>query len=73
MARKKRLLTLAKELDFTEEHEYFDYMIDSHINGNFTQCKELFKDLNIEDKKRALIYIDNAGFKREFKFYLGLM
>lgn len=30
---KKKLITLAKELDFKTEQEYFDYMIDTHING----------------------------------------
>lgn len=29
------LLKLAQALDFKTESEYFDYMVESHINGNF--------------------------------------
>ena len=56
----KKLAILAKELDFTSPYQCFDYMVDSYINGNFSQCKNLFSALKKEDKKDALIYIKNT-------------
>ena len=53
----KKLITLAKELDFSTEEQYFDYCIDSHINGNFIQCEDLFEPMKVEDKERLIKYI----------------
>jgi len=76
MARKK-LLTLAKELDFNTEIEFFDYCIDSHINGNFTQCKDLFNSMKKEDKKLFLNYLNGQSQyngKLEIRnFYFNLL
>ena len=72
MARKK-LIPLAKELDFDTETEYFDYMIHSHINGSFSQCKELFSALKKEDQKTALKYIEDNTTKRIYDFYFNLI
>lgn len=73
----KKLITLAKELDFTTEMEYFQYMIDSHINGNFTQCENLFKAMKKEDKKVFLNYMNGeAQFNGHVKirdFYFNLL
>ena len=44
MAKRKYAEDLAKELDFTHDYEYFDYIIDSLVNGNRSQVKKLFKD-----------------------------
>lgn len=63
----KKLITLAKELDFKTEHEYFDYMIDSYINGQFGQCRNLFYALRKEDKKAFIRYCDVMEI-REFYF-----
>ena len=52
-----KLITLAKRLDFTTETEYFDYCRDSYINGNFSQCKDLFKAMTKADKKACLNYL----------------
>ena len=38
----KHTLKLAQKLDFTQEVEYFDYLINSYYNGQFTQCRNLF-------------------------------
>ena len=46
-----KLLTLAKKLDFTNELEYFDYCISSYQNGNFSQSRELFKNMTKADRK----------------------
>jgi hypothetical protein len=36
---KNRAETLAKEYDFEHEHEYYDYIVDSLINGQKKQVK----------------------------------
>ena len=73
----KKLITLAKELDFNNEVEYFDYCIDSHINGNFTQCKDLFKAMKKEDKKAFISYLNGQaqynGLLQTRNFYFELL
>lgn len=68
---KKKLLSLAKELDFSDEFEYFDYLCDSHINGNFSQCRKLFSEMKKEDQKKFLKYIKNEV--EIFNFYFELI
>jgi len=70
-----KLLTLAKKLDFTIEIEYFDYCINSYFNGNFSQCKELFKDMSKQDRKGLLEYIKGCyDYKNEvYSFYFNLI
>ena len=74
---KKLLKTLAKELEFTQEIEYFDYCIDSHINGNFSQCRELFNAMRKEDKKAFINYLNGqAQFNGKLEvrnFYFNLL
>jgi hypothetical protein len=75
---KKKLLTLAKELDFTQDYEYFDYCIDSHFNGNRTQCRKLFAAMKQEDKKELIKYIDSNFPKKSRcddikEFYFNLL
>lgn len=50
---KKSLKTLCKVYEFENEYEYFDYIIESLINGNRAQCRKLFNDLREADKKAA--------------------
>jgi len=64
------LKRLAKELDFTTENEYFDYLIDSHINGNFSSCKRLFAEMRKEDQKRLIEYCDFLPEVRKYYFDL---
>ena len=69
----KKLITLAKELDFTTEIEYFDYCIDSHINGNLIQCEDLFEAMKKQDRLALIKYIDNSeirNFYIDFSFKL---
>lgn len=68
---KKKLITLAKELDFNTEQAYFDYLIDSHINGNFSQCRNLFSEMRQSDQKSFLYYC--KGLKKVFDFYFDLL
>lgn len=74
---KKKLLNLAKEMGFNSGIEYFDYLIDSHINGNFKQCKELFSEMGKEDKKAFLNYLNgkayHCGLLEVRNFYFNLM
>lgn len=68
-----KLLTLAKRLDFTTENEYFQYCADSHINGNFSQCKKLFKDMEKADKHRLISYLrDNIGNDEIHNYFASL-
>ena len=70
----KKLITLAKELDFTTETEYFDYLIESYINGQFTQCRNLFNAMKKEDKKEFIKYVDNSYTEKDIKdFYFNLL
>lgn len=72
-----KLIILAKKLDFSTEYEYFDYCIDSYINGNFSQCKNLFKAMTKKDKNNLLIYISNDIEHKDkteiFMFYVNLL
>ncbi len=71
---KKKLITLAKELDFTTEQEYFDYMIDTHINGQFTQCRNLFNEMSRTNQKEFIIYLDNSSTdKKIHNYYFNLL
>jgi hypothetical protein len=70
---KKSLKTLAKELDFNTGIEYYDYMIDSHINGQPQQCKELFAAMKREDKAGFINYLrSHSDIDEIFDFYLKL-
>ena len=66
----KKLINLAKALDFSTETEYFDYCIDSYANGNYSQCQELFKDMSKADRKRLIQYIrDSFGYVHKAETY----
>jgi catalase len=52
-----KLITLAKRLDFESEYDYFNYCRDSYINGNFSQCKELFNAMTKKDKKALINFL----------------
>lgn len=70
-----KLLTLAKKLDFTQETEYFDYCINSWFNGNFSQCRKLFKAMNKADKRNLITYIRGCyDYQHEvLTFYINLL
>ncbi len=72
---KKKLITLAKELDFEEEYEYYNYIYESWINGNKTQVTALYKQLRNRDKEEFVKdYLPNYGavFSDEIKSHLLL-
>lgn len=68
-----KLIKLAKQLDFDTEENYFEYCIESHINGNFSQCEDLFKKMSKADKKRLIRYIEQTGLAEVEKFYFNLL
>jgi hypothetical protein len=72
--RKRKLTALqaAKRLDFNTETEFFDYLIDSHINGQPTQCRELFAELKRKDRKNAVQFIaKNYSNESIYNFYFN--
>lgn len=70
----KTALKRAKELDFTTENEFFDYMIESYENGQITQCKSLFGSINYTDRKTFIMYLsDIEEYKEVRNFYFQLL
>ena len=47
-----------KNYEFKTIEDYFNYIIDSKINGNFSQVKDLFNKLNKEQKSLCLKYLN---------------
>lgn len=71
---KKKLITLAKECDFKTENEYLDYLIDSHINGNFSQCRSLFAEMKKDDQKKFIVYMNENETPKEIRdYYFNLL
>jgi hypothetical protein len=71
----RKLITLAKSLDFKTEADYYDYCINSWFNGNFSQCKKLFNNMSKIDKKGLITYIQGCyDYKHEVElFYFNLL
>lgn len=45
--------------DFKSINEYFDYIVESEVNGQRTQVTNLIDDMNKSQKKEAYTYISN--------------
>lgn len=45
---------LAKEYDFKTDDDYFNYIVESLINGNRQQVRDLFNKMITYDKQRFL-------------------
>lgn len=68
-----KMIKLYKGLDFESKEQYFDYCAESHINGNFSQCQRLFKDLPHKYKHELIEYLrDNVGSDKIHNFYVRL-
>lgn len=50
-------LKLLRDLNFTSMDQYFEYIIESKINGNHSQVEKLFKQLKKEQRKEFLSYL----------------
>lgn len=68
---KKKLITLAREMEKETEVEYFDYLIDTYIIGNFSQCKRLFNEMKKSDQKDFLTYC--KGYLEIHEYYFNLL
>jgi hypothetical protein len=62
MANRKSTLTLAKDLGFHTVGEYYAYITDSYINGNLSQCRELFNAMREKDRKEFLKMLHDEVF-----------
>ena len=62
MANRKCTLTLAKELGFHTVGEYYGYITESYINGNLSQCRELFNEMREKDREEFLKKLHNKDF-----------
>jgi hypothetical protein len=40
-----------KDYGYSHIEDYFNYIIESYINGNFSQVKDLFKKMNKEQRE----------------------
>lgn len=67
--RRKYAEDLAKEYDFQEKEEYFDYIVDSLINGHRQQVRDLFNKMKPESRREFLIdYLDESiGYHKSVK------
>ena len=66
-----------KSLDFDTIEDYFNYIVDSKINGNRGQAKELYNDLSSRQKNSfkkwyEIYYYYDAVDNNEMK-YLNLI
>jgi len=57
-----------KDYEFKSIEDYFNYIIDSQINGNHSQVKDLFKKLSHSQKKLFFNYLQQ--FDKEY-FNIG--
>ena len=51
-----------KDYEFKAIENYFDYIIDTEINGNYSQLKELIKKLSQDQKKLLWDYLNDSTF-----------
>jgi len=60
-----------REYEFRTIENYFDYIQDSLINGNFSQVRELFNKLSKSQQKLCLRYFNcNQEGRKEVLNYL---
>lgn len=44
-----------------EVEDFFDYIIESQINGNFSQVRELFNEMTKKDRYAFIAYAQDMG------------
>ena len=49
-----------KEYEFKCIEDYFNYIIESKINGNYSQVKDLIKNLSKEQKRDFIAFIKDC-------------
>lgn len=63
----KTLIELAKELEFNSEEEYLEYIVNSYINWNKSQFRNLVLELRNINKLSSLIDYINGNIENETK------
>jgi hypothetical protein len=59
-----------KNLEFETMQEYYTYILDSKINGQFKQTRELIKDLNNIQYTEFLKFLDDNEPHNKDKFFI---
>ncbi len=70
---KKKLITLAREMERETESEYFDYMVDTYFNGQFSQCRRLFNEMKKSDQKAFVTYCKDNEYFNLLDYYFILI
>lgn len=65
--------SLLRDYDFYSIEGYFDYILESEVNGNFSQIKSLFKKLSTEQKRLFFSYIQDYDGEIKNKFKLNTL
>jgi len=55
-----------KDYEFKTIEDYFNYICDSYLNGNFNQVRELFNKLNQQQKNKFFSYLHYVNFNKKF-------
>jgi hypothetical protein len=53
----KTMKQLVKDYDFDHQINYYDMVIDSFFNGQMSQCKDQFNEMDNSGKKEFMSYI----------------
>jgi ferritin-like protein len=62
----KKLITLAKELEFETTDQYYYYILETKINGQSQQVRKLFNEMKKDDKLHFLnYYLDPSDYGTE--------
>lgn len=56
-------------LGFATNDEYYNYCVESYLNGQFNQCKTLFNQLPHDNKHELITYIGNNHANDEIHNY----
>lgn len=54
-------MTLKQLAKSYEVENFFDYIIESYINGNFSQVRELFNEMSKKDRYAFIAYAQDMG------------
>lgn len=55
----QKISILLKEYNFSDEYEYYEFIITSYVNGNFKQVDNLFKSLQKIKKNAFMLWVLN--------------
>lgn len=60
--------SLLKAYNFETIEDYFDYIVESKINGQHGQVDSLIKAMSKEEKKHCFIWFDEQVFTEHIKY-----